>query len=147
MGTQKESRGLGKLSLSEIPAVFWNSPQILLLFCADWVKNISLACRQYMRKKSTVGLLISHCQHQNMESFTFPAVLVEVPVVGFPFLSKCYSSLFPFVCLVWLLFQGGAISLQDWDLPLPPQGNWLGKGESSKGHLSHTFLICICYIF
>lgn len=75
------------------------------------------------------------------------AVLVEVPVVGSPFLSKCYSSLFSFVSLIQVLFQDGAISLQYLDHPLPLQGNLLGKGESSKEHLSNKFLIGICILF
>lgn len=75
------------------------------------------------------------------------AVLVEVPVVGFAFLSECYSSFFAFVCWIQVLFQDDIISLQGLDHPLPPRGDLLVKGEFCKGQLSHRFLICICMLF
>lgn len=75
------------------------------------------------------------------------AVLVEVPVVGLPFLSKCYSFYFHLcVWLVQVLFQDGAISLQDSDHPLPPQGNCcLSKVSPLRG--ISAILICICILF
>lgn len=69
-----------------------------------------------------------------LQSPAVHAVLVEVPVVGFAFLSECYSSLFAFVCLIRVLFQDGIISLQGLDHPLPPRGDYcLSKVSPLRG--------------